>query len=164
MCVCPSTPLSMQCAVVASHIQGDVGIPVMRVPYVVAITLEPDTVMLSKKIRVLLIRRDVLANIHTLPPPELESERHTVRWDTLLKMAATHFPENHELIAEHRQRLLSSPSWISATSPWSSPPPAGLPMNLGKRAPRDQVTLGSLYRPKAHSADAGFMEVEVRVL
>jgi hypothetical protein len=129
----------------------------MRVPYVVALTLEPDTIMLSKKIRVLLVRRDILANIHSVPAPELESERHSVRWDTLLKMAEAHFPENAELI--NKQRRLTVPG-VTAGSPVGQSEASDV-RERDSDGDDSKVTLGSLHRPKAGYGEARFMEVEL---
>ena len=81
------------------HVAVDMGLPAHRLTYIMAIVVEQTLVGTSRKIRVLLIRKDMLEKLADMPDPEFEHPSYSVRWRTLLQMAAAKFPE-------HREKLL----------------------------------------------------------
>ncbi|MEZ6059685.1 MAG: hypothetical protein R3C19_04920 [Planctomycetaceae bacterium] len=66
-------------------IQRDVGHPVLAAEYVICMTNECDGEVRTRKVRAMVIRRDLLTN---LPAefPEFESPNHRIRWKTLQQL------------------------------------------------------------------------------
>ncbi len=86
--------------VAAGHIAADMGLPVRTMTYVMTLVVEQTTEGTSRKIRALLIRKDVLKSLVTTPEPTFEHKSYLIRWRTLLQMAAAAFPEQRGAILE----------------------------------------------------------------
>jgi len=69
-------------------VQRDMGLPVKAERYVFCLTHERADDVKQEKVRLLMIRSDVLANLPK-EMPALESPHHRLRFETLHKMAAT---------------------------------------------------------------------------
>ena len=64
----------------------EAGKPVTSVPYLICLTNECDGEVRTRKIRALIVRRELLLNLPT-EAPKLESPNHRVRWETLMQLA-----------------------------------------------------------------------------
>jgi hypothetical protein len=73
----------------AGSIRKDAGLPVVSLKYVLCLTCEQAADLRQKKIRVMVIREDVLTALPA-EQPQLESPRHSTRWTTLNQLAAVY--------------------------------------------------------------------------
>lgn len=71
------------------QIQRDLGQPVRRGVYVIALTFECAGEMKTRKIRAMLIRKELLVNLPG-ETPKFTSPHHTTRWKTLRQMKAAY--------------------------------------------------------------------------
>lgn len=101
-------------------LRRDLGLPVRSAMYLVCLTFESAGDLKTRKIRVMIIRKDVLTALPT-EPPKFERPHHKTRWQTLHQLAASyaaepdHFlevelglPESLESSSSHGNRLLGS--------------------------------------------------------
>lgn len=65
---------------------SDAGLPVRKTPYIIAITNEADGDVRTRKIRALLLKKDMLSKLGT-EAPNFESPNHRIRWETILHIA-----------------------------------------------------------------------------
>lgn len=70
-------------------------IPTAR--YLFCLTCEKNAQVRTQKIRVMVIRKDLLESL-PLQRPQLEREVHSTRWETLQKMAAAHRETPHDFL------------------------------------------------------------------
>ena len=68
-------------------LRRDMGLEVRRETYVVALTCEAAGAMRTRKVRAMVVRRDLLSDLPA-QAPAFESPTHTTRWDTLRTLAA----------------------------------------------------------------------------
>ena len=69
------------------QIRRDLGAPVARETYVMTLTCEAAGEVRTRKVRAMLIKKKHFENLPETPPT-FESPHHSVRWDTLKKLAA----------------------------------------------------------------------------
>ena len=72
--------------------------PAITKSYLIALTCEVAGELKTRKIRAMVIQKEVLLNL-PFKMPEFESPNHTTRWDTLKKMALM-YKDNPEYFLE----------------------------------------------------------------
>lgn len=75
------------------QIKRDAGADVSVAKYVICLTSEAAGTAKTRKIRAMMIRRDVFDGLTTSEPPNFEHENHKTRWKTLQQIAAA-YPQN----------------------------------------------------------------------
>ena len=73
----------------AGTLRRDLGYDVRCEPYLVALTCEAAGAMRTRKVRAMVVRRDLLLNLPA-DPPAFEAPSHVTRWETLQFLAAEH--------------------------------------------------------------------------
>ena len=75
------------------QLRRDMGLPVTTRKYMICLTCECAGDVRTRKIRAMVISKEVLENIPASEPPILEHARHQTRWETL-KILATEYVKN----------------------------------------------------------------------
>src|SRR4051812_8371867 len=78
------------------HLRRDMGLPVTTRSYMICLTCECAGDIRTRKIRAMVIAKDVLEKVLTSEPPLLEHARHQTRWDTLKILAAEYGKNPHQ--------------------------------------------------------------------
>lgn len=83
----------------AGQIAAEAGKPVTRVLFLMCLTCEAEGAVRTRKIRAMVVRKDLLLNLPE-KMPKLESPAHETRWSTLKAMAAAyeHHPDQFQEI------------------------------------------------------------------
>ncbi|MEO1993691.1 MAG: hypothetical protein ABGZ17_00270 [Planctomycetaceae bacterium] len=79
------------------QLQADIGKPVKATTYVMTLTCESDGPLRTRKIRAMLIRKELLANLPE-KMPALESKYHITRWNVLRQLAQTYQTTPHRFL------------------------------------------------------------------
>jgi hypothetical protein len=79
------------------HLRKDIGLPVDTAHYLLCLTSERDGEMRTRKIRAMLIRRELLQNLPQTAP-QFESPTHAIRWRTLQQMAKAYLSEPYKFL------------------------------------------------------------------
>ena len=82
----------------AGQIKRDLGKPVDCGNYLITLTNECDGAIRTRKVRALVVRRDLLENLPE-EMPKLESPNHKTRWKTLGQLAAAWKKEPHKFLS-----------------------------------------------------------------
>ncbi len=79
------------------QLQADIGKPVKEVRYLLTLTCESDGPLRTRKIRAMLIRKELLTN---LPQkiPEFESKYHITRWNVVRQLAKAYEATPHRFL------------------------------------------------------------------
>mgnify|MGYP007073183572 CR=1 FL=1 len=79
----------------AGTLAADMGVPVRKETYVFGLTSEPDPDVRVRKLRVMIIREELLRQIAAgkVPEPKYEAPTHNVRWKTLGEMGRRYLAE-----------------------------------------------------------------------
>lgn len=80
------------------QIRRDMGLPVTVANYLICLTCECDGAMRTRKIRAMVVRRDLLESLPQ-EAPKFESSSHTTRWRTLQQLAKTWQVEPHKFLS-----------------------------------------------------------------
>lgn len=77
--------------------KGETSTTIPSARYVFCLTCEKNAQVRTQKIRVMVIRKDLLESLPA-DRPRLEREVHATRWETLQKMAAAHVDAAHDFL------------------------------------------------------------------
>lgn len=80
------------------YLRRDAGEPVKSVQYLACITCEAAGTLRQRKVRAMLIQKDALTSLSAENPPQLESENHSTRWNTLQQLASEYRKEPKRFI------------------------------------------------------------------
>lgn len=80
------------------HLRRDMGLPVTARKYMICLTCECAGDIRTRKIRAMVIAKEVLEKILTSEPPLLEHARHQTRWETLKILASEYAKSPHQFL------------------------------------------------------------------
>ena len=80
------------------HLRRDMGLPVTMRKYLVCLTCECAGDVRTRKVRAMVIAREVLEKLLVNEPPPLEHARHQTRWQTLQILAAEYVKNPHQFL------------------------------------------------------------------
>jgi hypothetical protein len=78
-------------------VKQEMGAPVTSAVYLVCLTYENAGALKTRKIRAMIIRKDLLLNLPAAPP-QFERPHHSTRFDTLKRMAATYSKDSDNFL------------------------------------------------------------------
>jgi len=79
------------------QVKRDLGLPTQSSTYVICLTCESAGPIRTRKVRAMVIRRDLLLKLPETAP-QFESPTHVTRWDTLQKLAAAYTATPHRFL------------------------------------------------------------------